>query len=77
MKAVNQTMNHHALTSVPYFLKRKCARKVLPHMINYIFSTQLQLSNGKELSLQQESGPYVSDIPLGCCDQRNCVCRYL
>jgi hypothetical protein len=38
-------------------------------MINYIFSTHLQLSNGKRLSLQQETRPYVGGFPLGCCDQ--------
>jgi len=36
-------------------------------MINYIFSTHLQLSNGMRLSLQQETRPYVGGFPLGCC----------
>ncbi len=46
-------------------------------MINYIFSMHLQLSNGKKLSLQQETRPYVSGFPLGCCDHSSLMERDL
>ncbi len=36
-------------------------------MINYIFSTNLQLSNGNLLFLHQETRSYVSCFPLGFC----------
>jgi len=45
----------------------QCVASIL-NMINYIFSIHLQLSNGKWLSLQQETRHYVSGFPLGCCD---------
>jgi hypothetical protein len=35
----------------------------VPNMINYIFSMHLQLSNGKQLFLQQETMPYGSGFP--------------
>jgi hypothetical protein len=37
----------------------KKKRKILT-MITYMFSPHLQLSNGKRLSLQQETRPYMS-----------------
>jgi hypothetical protein len=43
------------------------SRRVLK-VINHIFSTHLQLSNGKQLSLEQETRPYVSGFTLGCCN---------
>jgi hypothetical protein len=46
---------------------RTCVLKV-PTAINYIFSTHLQVPSGKQLYLQQETTPYVSGFPLGCCD---------
>jgi hypothetical protein len=49
---------------------RTCVPKV-PNVINYIFSTHLQVSNGKQLYLQQQTRPYVSGFPLGCCDHRS------
>jgi hypothetical protein len=37
-------------------------------LIMYTFSTQLQLSNGKCMSIQQETRSCLSGFPLGCCD---------
>ncbi len=48
--------------------------KVL-NMINYIISPQLQVSNGKWMPLQQETRPYVSGFPLGCCDHSSLMER--
>jgi hypothetical protein len=50
------------ISDIYNFFTRTCVPNV-PNMINYIFSTHLQL-----LYLQQEWRPYVSDFPLGCCD---------
>jgi hypothetical protein len=58
VRAVSQTTTHHKMRSVLFFV-RTCGPRV-PNMINYIFSTHLQLSNGKQLFLQQETRPYVS-----------------
>jgi len=58
VRAVSQTMTHHKMRSVLFFM-RTCGPGV-PNMINYMFSTHLQLSNGKQLFLQQETRPYVS-----------------
>jgi hypothetical protein len=41
----------------------------VPNMLDYIFSTALELSNGKQLSFGQEIRPYVSGFPLGWYDQ--------
>jgi hypothetical protein len=40
----------------------------VPNLINYIFSMHVQLSNGerKQLSLQQETMPYVNGFPVVC-----------
>jgi hypothetical protein len=35
----------------------------------------LQLSNEKPLLLQQETRPYVSGFPLGCCDHSYIECN--
>jgi hypothetical protein len=48
------------------FFTSTCVPRVL-NMINYIFSSQWQLSNGKWLSLHQETRAYVMASPLGCC----------
>ncbi len=37
-------------------------------LIMYTFSTQLQLSNGKCVSIQQETRSCLSGFPLGCRD---------
>jgi hypothetical protein len=65
--AASQTMTLHKMTFVlfsngnmfPLFLT----------LINYILSVRLQLSNGMHLYKQQETRPYVSGFPWGCCDQ--------
>ncbi len=64
--------NYESTCDLPYngicpFVTRTCVARVLD-LINYTFSPYLQLSNGKWLSLQQETSPYVSDFPLGYCD---------
>jgi hypothetical protein len=44
-------------------------------MTNYIFSPHLQLSNGKQLFLQQETTFYLSDFPLNCSDHSTLLCN--
>jgi hypothetical protein len=50
-----------------HFKMRTCVPKG-PNAINDIFSTHMQISNGNQLYLQQETRPYVSGFPLGCSD---------
>jgi hypothetical protein len=45
----------------------KCFQRFLT-LIMYTFSTQLQLSNGKCMSIQLETRSCLSGFPLGCCD---------
>jgi hypothetical protein len=65
-----QTVTHHnTMTSV--VLSGERVRTCVPRVLNmtyYIFSTHLQLSNGKQLSPHQETRPKISGFPLGCCD---------
>jgi len=39
------------------------------NLLPYIFSMQLQPSNGKHMFMQQETRPSVNSFQLGCCDQ--------
>lgn len=41
-------------------------------LITYRFPTQLQISNGESLSMQQERGLHFSGFPLDCCDPTIC-----
>jgi hypothetical protein len=51
--------------------------QLVPNTINYIFSPDLYLSNGKQLFLQQETRPHVNGFPLGCCDHSTlCSCDH-
>ncbi len=62
MRAVSHGLTHHTMTSVLLFM-RTCVPRV-PNMINYIFSPQLHLSNGKPLALPQETRPYASGFSI-------------
>jgi hypothetical protein len=44
-------------------------------MINYIFSSHLQLSNGNRLSLAPKIRPYVDGFPLNHCDYNSLMER--
>jgi len=78
--AMNKSVTHHILTS--FFFIRACVPRV-PNPINYMFTMHLHLSDGKRLSLQQETRPYDSGFPLGCCNsaisnlmERDPNCKY-
>jgi hypothetical protein len=58
----SQTVTHHTMTSVLSFTTTLVSR--VANMINHIFSPQFHLSYEKQLSLQQETRPYVSGFPL-------------
>jgi len=65
-----------------FFFIRACVTRV-PNPINYMFTMHLHLSDGKCLSLQQETRPYDSGFPLGCCNsaisnlmERDPNCKY-
>jgi hypothetical protein len=58
VRVVSQLLTHIC----PFFLMRTCITRV-PNMINYVFSMHVRLSNGKRVSMQQETRPYVSDFP--------------
>jgi len=73
LRDVSQTVTHHTMTSVIFFM-RICVPKVL-NTINYIILPQLQVFNGKWMSLQQEIRPYVSGFPLHCCDHSSLMER--
>ncbi len=56
------------------FNMRTCVSRV-SNMIDYIFSLHLQLSNGKQLSLHQETRPCNNGFPLGWCDHSSLLER--
>jgi hypothetical protein len=65
-----------------FFFIRTCVPRV-PKMINNIFTIHLHLSDGKSLSLQQETRPYDSGFRLGFCNstisnlmERDPNCKY-
>jgi len=77
---MNQIVNNHIVTSTIFFhgniFFQKFFRNFITYemfskfltLIMYTFSTQLQLSNGKCMSIQQETRSCLSGFPLGCCD---------
>jgi len=67
-EVVRQTVTHYKVAYVFFSWER-----VFLDMINYIFSTHLQLSNGEPVSLQQETRLYVSGFPLGWLIRAYCV----
>ncbi len=70
---VSRTVTRHTVTSIPFSFTT-CVPRVL-NVSNYIFPTHLQLSNGKWLSLRQETRLYVSGFCSGCCDHVHFVCN--
>jgi hypothetical protein len=60
MRAASQTVTHHKVTSVLF-----SSDHVLPELLTWLTNMFSKL-----LSLEQETRPYVSGFPLGCCDHK-------
>ncbi len=58
-----------------FFLMRTNVPTVA-NKLNYIFLSQLQLSNEKWLSIQHETRPYFNGFPFSCCDDKSLMERY-
>lgn len=73
LRVMNQSVSYHKMASVSLIFFMKTSVPRVPNMMmSSIFSMPLQLSNGKCLSMQQETrlSCYVSGFPLG-----HCVCN--
>jgi hypothetical protein len=73
VKAMSQTVTHYTMTSV-FFLRRTNVLTVA-NKLNYIFLSQLQLSNEKWLSIQHETRPHFNGFPFSCCDDKSLMER--